>query len=564
MIQKPVSVYINWSAYDELSDTVQLTEEIAMRELEQLLRWRKLGAQFDYYLVDAFWYSRSGGFREFRKPHWPDGPVRFLEKCLQNNIKPGLWLPSNNQFGQAQLDVHPAWEDSWNPTQHAFCLFSGGYLPHLLESMDIWYQHGVRAFKFDFTNFNAVTPALEKSMLPSEIRLANENALRIGLKSFRAQHQDVLLLGYNGFEEQDTFSKTDLPLRRTIDPHWLDVFDSLYCGDPRPSDVPAMNFWRAKDVYSDHMVRYFEEMGFPLQRIDSAGFMIGTTGTCYYRGAAAWQGMLLLSLARGGWVNTYYGNLELLDDNAVRWFAQAQEIFFRLQEFGRCTSFGVLPGSNQGGYGFKLEHGLGSVAAVVNPTQAIQHISIPAQKKGRILSCDSGFTPGLKDAVIELGPEQMALVGFGAYATAEYDLGVISGVCIPETITLLETEWQLDGKTHIRSRIKLDQPETLRIIVRQATPDGRAWRSTGGSPPDGITLGNILSIRATQSGHALDVKINYDKAIWSGLSWAVGEVTVQDVDSWIELECTTTESQPVSLKAELYRVEYRTESPASK
>jgi hypothetical protein len=104
----------------------------------------------------------------------------------------------------------------------------------------------------------------------------------------------------------------------------------------------------------------------------------------------------------------------------------------------------------------------------------------------------------------------------------------------------------------------------LRIIVRQSTPDGKAYRSTGGAPPEGITLGNILSIRATQSALPLHVKINYNKAIWSGLSWAVGEVTVQDVDNWIELECATTEPQAISLTAELYRVEYRTEStPAS-
>jgi hypothetical protein len=48
-------------------------------------------------------------------------------------------------------------------------------------------------------------------MLPSEIRLANETALQSGFRNFREQHSDILLLGYNGFEEQETFSQTDLP-----------------------------------------------------------------------------------------------------------------------------------------------------------------------------------------------------------------------------------------------------------------------------------------------------------------------------------------------------------------
>jgi len=31
--RSPVTVYDNWSAYDELSDNIPLTEELAMREL---------------------------------------------------------------------------------------------------------------------------------------------------------------------------------------------------------------------------------------------------------------------------------------------------------------------------------------------------------------------------------------------------------------------------------------------------------------------------------------------------------------------------------------------------
>ena len=59
--------------------------------------------------------------------------------------------------------------------------------------------------------------------------------------------------------------------------------------------------------------------------------MIGKTGTCYKRGLAAWKGALILSLARGGWLNVYHGNLELIDDKDAAWFAKVQRIYMQIQ-----------------------------------------------------------------------------------------------------------------------------------------------------------------------------------------------------------------------------------------
>jgi hypothetical protein len=115
-----------------------------------------------------------------------------------------------------------------------------------------------------------------------------------------------------------------------VDLRWLDAFDSLYCGDPRLADVPAMNFWRSMDIYTDHMVRYYEANGVPLERIDNTGCMFGVAGTCYGRRTSAWKSMLLLEHARGGWMNVYYGNLELLDDEKAKWFATVQRLYFEL------------------------------------------------------------------------------------------------------------------------------------------------------------------------------------------------------------------------------------------
>jgi hypothetical protein len=50
----------------------------------------------------------------------------------------------------------------------------------------------------------------------------------------------------------------------------------------------------------------------------------------------------------------------------------------------------------------------------------------------------------------------------------------------------------------------------------------------------------------------------YDKAIWSGLSWAVGEVRHQDLDAGLSIviRCTSLEKQPVELEMDCYAVNY--------
>jgi hypothetical protein len=79
--------------------------------------------------------------------------------------------------------------------------------------------------------------------------------------------------------------------------------------------------------------------------------MIGNTGTIYYRKTNAWKGMLLLMVARGGWINTIHGNLEFLSDEDARWFARVQSMYAPLQAMGRTKTFGGIPGEEQS-YGF--------------------------------------------------------------------------------------------------------------------------------------------------------------------------------------------------------------------
>ena len=568
MLQKPIAVYINWAAYDELSDHVELTETLAMRQLDELLRLRRSGVRFDYYLMDAFWYARDGGYRAWRQPHWPNGPDAWLDTCLSHGVKPGLWVAGNSTHSHEPV---LEWRDSLTADGRSMCLFSGGFLNHFLDSLDSWYRRGVRMFKFDFMNLGAATPALERTMLPSEIRTANTAALISNLKRFREEHPEVVLLAYNGFEEPHWHrgavyhaqSNTSLPYRKTIDAKWLEAFDSLYCGDPRPADVPAMNFWRSKDVYSDHMVRVYERNGFPLSRIDNSAFMIGATGTCYYRRTAAWKGMLLLSLARGGWVNTYYGNLDLLSSDDAGWFAKVQSLYLGLQEFGRFFTFGALPGEGLP-YGFAAVDPGGALFACVNPSQAAAELQLPQHgfAGGRVQFRDAGFEPALNPRAgagsLVLGPEQMALAGFGRYASAEYDLGMQEDVVIPRAIEPVVAEFRPDGDQAIAATVAPPESGHLRVVLRQVDALGIARRTTGGSPPDGIALGKLLTLRAEQDGRQVPIDVQYDKAIWSGLSWAAGEIPAERLKPGlpVTIRCETRERADVNLSGEVYHARY--------
>jgi hypothetical protein len=123
----PASIYINWGAYDELSDTVPLTEKLAMAQLDEMLRLRKLGVRFDYYLMDCFWFDQQGSYRTFDKKKFPRGGDAWIARCRQNSVKPGLWLGTNSTWGNNPKPVLQAWKDSHDPRISALALASGGY-----------------------------------------------------------------------------------------------------------------------------------------------------------------------------------------------------------------------------------------------------------------------------------------------------------------------------------------------------------------------------------------------------------------------------------------------------
>ena len=560
-LDAPISVYDNWSAYDELSDNVRLTEALAMRELDEMLRLKRAGVRFDYYLMDAFWFAPDGGYRTWRKPEWPNGPDAWIAKCKENGIKPGLWFETNALM---RLNPMPAWKDSLDRKGGSMSLFDGGFLSDFMSVLQFWYDRGIRIYKFDFANFDAATPEAAARLSKAEIHERNVTAFRQALSAFREKNPDVVLLAFNGFGGDQNDTASPLPFRNPTDLRWLEVFQMLYTGDPRASDVPEASFWRSMDIYSDHMVRRYEQVGFPLERIDPTSFMAGTTGTIYKRGLHEWKGAYLLMMARGSWVDTIHGNLELFTDEDARWMARAQALFLELEGQGRVHTFGGIPGEIEP-YGFAGVTTRGAVYVVVNPGQVMATISLPsffpgqpAPSIGKVQFRDAGFAPRLDGDKITLGPGQMAMVGFGAYAAPAYEFGVQQDVVIPRGIEPVSTAFRLTAANTIEAEVPPPAQGRLRVVMRQHAADGRIFRTHGGAPPGGTSMGKIFTIEATQDGKSIPVAVDYDRIIWSGLSWAVGEIDTAGLDTHqpIAVRIHSAEKDEVTLEGKAYHVTY--------
>jgi len=560
-LSAPVSVYNNWSSYDELSDNIPLTESLAMRELDELLRLKRAGVRFDYYMMDAFWFAPEGGYRAWRKPNWPNGPDAWIARCKQNGVRPGLWFSTNTLV---KIQAAPAWRDSLNKDGTEMSLFEGGFLPDFINVLQYWYDHGIRMFKFDFLDLYAATPAAAARLTREEIKERNTTALRDALFAFRVKNPDAVLIAFNGFGGVLDNTFTPLPFRDPTDLRWLSVFAMEYTGDPRPSDVPEANFWRSVDIYGDHMVRRFEQLGFQLERIDSTSFMVGNTGTIYYRGMQEWKGAYLLMMAHGGWVNTVHGNLESIQGDDARWMARAQALFFELQSLGRVHSFGGIPGDIEP-YGFAGVTTRGAVYVAVNPAQRVACITLPQLAlnqvplgPGRVQFRDAGFVPALAGNRLTLGPGQMALVGYGAYTSPNYDFGVQQDVVIPASIEPFPAEFHSAGKGSIETTIAPPAHGVLRVIVRQKSPDGTVRRTWAGGPPSGENMGKVFAFAASQGDREVPVRIDYNKIIWSGLSWAVGEIEVESLapGKALTIRFHSAEKDPIELDATTYLVKY--------
>ncbi len=105
--------------------------------------------------------------------------------------------------------------------------------------------------------------------------------------------------------------------------------------------------------------------------------------------------------------------------------------------------------------------------------------------------------------------------------------------------------------------------ESIRLIgftheSRHRGNDGAILRSWPGGPLQGTSLGKVLKIEPEQDGKVLPVEIDYDRQIWSGLSWGAGEIKLKDIlsEHAITIRCLSAEKSAVTLDGRLFNVVY--------
>jgi hypothetical protein len=94
--------------------------------------------------------------------------------------------------------------------------------------------------------------------------------------------------------------------------------------------------------------------------------------------------------------------------------------------------------------------------------------------------------------------------------------------------------------------------------MQQYFTDGSLIRMWPTGSPNVESMGKLFLLKAEQSGKELPIREDYNREVWAGLSWAVGEVSQEDMKPGAPLTLTfkSMDKGSVTLKGRLYLVNY--------
>lgn len=529
MHKPPFSIYSTWGLHDELGDSVQLSEELAVSALKALDRWADHGLQPDYFHLDAFWYDPARGYRHFHPERWPRGFEPFLDALRERDYLPGLW------YSTTGLTLEPpAWAESRCPDGH-YSLVDGPYA-EILEG-DLRYAAetwGVRLFKFDFANFTA---SLNPGRSPEETRaLAVERLMGI-LNGLRAAYPDIHVISHVGYARNQHHQRQGWPHPVAVDPALLEGMDAVFSGDPQCMDIPQTHLTRNLDLYQDRAVWKLHQAGFPLHRVEDHGVVMANSNTACFRGRAGLLRSHIGQLARGGRRDLYYGDPSLPTDGDLVGMARARKLYYDAWNRRLTTQ---LLGEGEPGtapwHGTLTGGAAGGLLTLVNPGFDPVTVRLPVTDlfKAGLLFHDGAQAPAVQCAPdllrVTLGPEQMVLIGLGAYADAPSFAAKDPEAPAFKTISLLNTTVKAVPKFGKEISIA---SETRKILVIARAWDGKpedpghvlpylfAGQTTKAGEPREALAHERLPIRAfdAEGVEVAPVSRVPDVPVWSGISW---------------------------------------------
>ena len=249
-------------------------------------------------------------------------------------------------------------------------------------------EDGLKMLKFDFAYFECHNPA-HGDHSHDHVESKQKAILHFieMTKSIRALDPEIKILCYNGWTRTlDSLASSTKPGEPVISPYWTRYVDRLYCGDPRPSEIPTPSFSDSVVYYTDSMIRGFYDSFIPLRCIDDHGSMCGDTGTIYYLGNAIFRKSILMNVARGGQKLNPYGDLGVLDEEDIKAYKKASEMMDDMQRKGLRTQPILGDPREEEVYGYLSSNGEEGYLAILNPSceSRIANLDLPEWRKKNI------------------------------------------------------------------------------------------------------------------------------------------------------------------------------------
>ncbi len=530
MPAEPFSVYNTWGYHDELGDQVELTERLALNAVKALQRWKdEFGLGYDYFVLDYGWYDPRRGFERFHPQRWPKGPDRLLRRLRLLGMQPGLWFSTNG----GRLRV-PAWKKSLCADNYHYSLIDGPF-GDLLEAsvLKAAEQWDVRYFKFDFAAFSQGLANSRRSALETE-RLSRERFSLI-VRRLRERYPDARVIGHCGFWQGRNHGVTGEPVRPTADPSLLADFDHYFSNDPHIGEPPQLELCRARNLNQDWGVWRRHRDGFPLDRIDDHGVMVGATNTCFYLGRRGFRRSHLAQLARGARRDLLYGNPALLTDPDVT-AIQRQRQWFQSAWRQRLSTAFVGPGEPGlvPWHGFMTGGGRSGLLFLVNPHWRVTQVEleVPGLQDASVLFTDAPDGPAFSVQPgflrLQLGPEACVLLGLGERAQRLPELQRRGDAPTPESMRLLplHVEGEPRRRTARLSKI-LEKGERLIVCTRlkdtpNALPQRFARQHTREQRRMKPQAHETLRLRVRVKGRLLEPEGETPAVpVFCGVSWVV-------------------------------------------
>ena len=497
---QPLRVYCDWGLHDDLTpgDPI-LTAAMTLENIPRVAELnRRSGANFDYYLMDAFWFEKGKPYTDFNPETFPEGMTAIKAALDETGLKLGLWFDINGIH--TRLSERP--ELAIYNTEMgngALCLACDEVADLICKGMEKQIRElGVKLIKLDFGYFECKNPGHNHSTQFTESKERAVMNFIVMMHRLRAVCPDLKILCYNGWMTDLSWMNTPDPDRRgyAVSPYWCEYADFIYCGDPRPSVYPSENTADSLVWYTDGMIKLFADALMPLSAIDDDGAMMGRTATIYRLGKAHFRQSILMDVMRGGGKLMLYGDLRDLDDGDYAYLGVVDALYTRAMAESYTTR--IFGNAARGeAYGYDTGCATEGLCVVVNPTpqDAIRYLTSPRFGSGvtatPVIINGEIAEPAWQD-VGNILPVRVSAHG---YTLVEWKLtpiekGVDRVVMLPGESFVLKAE----GKKELDLSFRID---------------GNPLKTVTGLPP-----------QFTVTGDGAELTPSLGNPVWAGISWA--------------------------------------------